>query len=255
MSNRAFSWLKTFAATGVVAAAACLVYYAFKDDEDVADQGEEEDLYKKEDGSHSGLSSSKVDRMTRQDCLELLSKIIISQEQTKKLMSGLVSGLLDGTCEETLEAVYELTKPDLPPDPLEAKGLSLFDLDYLVDRFQNDSTVRETIMKIMNMPLTDDLDDVELSCDEILEIHEFMLSELETMVAYYRTMPDRELFDKKSLTVAMQALISAKVQRRYGISHGKIDRAVIRNHSELTMNNKFSRLTMQMQTQMAEITG
>ncbi|XP_953306.1 uncharacterized protein TA10615 [Theileria annulata] len=244
------NWAKTAIASGVVAAAAVLLYYVFKNDDE---EEEEYDSYKQTFNS-STMSTSRVEKMTRKECFDLLKKIADSQDETKNLMATLVDDILNGRLPSKILDVYQRALPAIPNDPLESRGLTLFDLDHLVDKYQNDPSIRECILNIMNMAPTEG-DDENISLDELIKVHEYMLAELGKMVSSYRKMPNKDSLDKKALTVALQALISAKVQDKFGYSYSSIDRAVIKNHTDLSMNTKFARLTMQMQSEMSEITG
>lgn len=192
--------------------------------------------------------------MSKKECFELLKKIASTQDETKKLMVVLVDELLAKTLKLNMVDVYERCLPHIPVDPLESSGLTLFDLDHVVDKYQNDHSIRDCILSIMNVVPQDD-DEASLPIEELIKVHEFMLSELEALVSAYKKMPHRESMDKKALTLSLQAIISAKVQEKFGYNYSLVDKSVIKNHSELSMNTKFARLTMQMQSEMSEITG
>lgn len=243
------NWTKTAIASGVVAAAAVLLYFVFRNDE----EEEEYDSYKQTFNS-SAASTSRVEKMSRKECFDLLKKIAESQDETKKLMGTLVDEVLAGKLAAKMVEVYERALPAIPPDPLEARGMTLFDLDHLVDKYQNDPAIRDCILNIMNV-VPQDEEEVNVSIEQLIKVHEFMLNELGKLVSAYKKMPNKDELDKKALMLAVQALISARVQTKFGYSYLLIDKAIVKNHSELSMNTKFARLTMQMQSEMSEITG
>ncbi|AFZ81527.1 hypothetical protein BEWA_009410 [Theileria equi strain WA] len=244
MSN---NWSKIAVASGVAAATACLFYYIFKGDDE---EGDEFESYKH--GYDS--STNKVDQMSRSAVLDLLNKISASQDATKNLMLSLIDDLLNDKCKDTLLDVYERALPLIPADPLETLGMTIFDLDHIVERYQHDPLVRESIIKIMNIPDSQD-DNVNISVEEILDVHEFMFTQLEALVKTYKNLPNKESLDKKCITVTLQSIVSAKVEKKFGYNTASIDKAVLKNHEELSMNTQFARLTMQMQSEMSEITG
>ncbi|UKJ89880.2 hypothetical protein MACJ_003134 [Theileria orientalis] len=244
------NWTKTVIASGLFAATAVFLYYLFKNDDE---EPEEFDSYKQ---SHTppALSTTRAEKISKKECIELLKKIADSQDETKALMATVVDELLSKKLKSSLIDVYQRCCASIPPDPLESEGLTLFDLDHVVDRYQNDPAIRDSIVKIMTIVPPEDGDPV-LSIEEIIRIHEFMLSELEGIVASYKSLPNRESLEKKVLTLAVQTLISSRVQQKFGYKYTLVDKSVIKNHSELSMNTRFARLNMQMQSEMSEMTG
>ncbi|KAK2194448.1 hypothetical protein BdWA1_001711 [Babesia duncani] len=246
---------KTLFYTGAAAAAGYLLYLLFKDDQDSEDEA---DLYQGDLGGAPRMSNKSATTMSRKECLDLLSKIVASQDKARELMNSLVESILASNFGESLWDLYSRVLPSVPLDPLEARGLTLFDLDFLVERYQNDPAVREYIVKIMNIPQVDpntEPSEVQVTVQEVVAIHEYMLQQLQHYIQEFRAIPNHDELDKKVVTVTLQALISAKVQEQFKITHTALDRAIIHHHGELSMNQHFTRLTMHMQSEMAEVTG
>ncbi|GIX61532.1 uncharacterized protein BcabD6B2_09670 [Babesia caballi] len=248
-----FKYTKALAMTGAAAAVAWIVYYLMQDD----DQEDESDLYKKDYlASDAASSNSVVEKMTRTDVLELLAKIAASQEKAKALLKDLVREIMSNDFSETMEELYQRIVKDVPVDPLKAKGLNLFDLDYLVERYQNDPAVRTHIMQMINVPASDNKeDDVDIAPDDIVAVYEFMLGELQNLQATQPPLTAQPQVNTNAASLAVQAIIAAKVQSRFGYTSVQIDRAITKNQGELGMNTKFARLAMQIQSEMTELAG
>merc|ERR1719356_1097050 len=107
----------------------------------------------------------------------------------------------------TFEQTYERVKEFQPPDPLEAYGLSMMEFDQLLDKHQGDKEVREAIAKIMGAPSlsSNSTEKVQaITVKQIIEVHTFMLKELDKLVEYFHSLPDKESFDCKTVTIASQ---------------------------------------------------
>nr|BAN65847.1 conserved hypothetical protein [Babesia bovis] len=248
-----YNYTKALAMTGAAAAAAWLVYYFLKDD----NQEDENDLFKKEyDPSDMAAASKVVEKMTKTDVIDLLAKIAANQDKAKSLLQTLVSEIMGSDFKDTMLDVYHRVVKDVPNDPLKARGLTLFDLDYLVERYQNDPTVRSHIMAMINLPTGETPEDEhDIVPDEIVNVYKFMLKELQDIQTTQQPLTMQPNLNSNAASIAVQAIIAAKVQKKFGYTSMQIDRAITRHQAELGMNTKFARFAMQIQTEMTEITG
>ncbi|GFE53386.1 apicomplexa specific secreted signal peptide [Babesia ovis] len=248
-----YNYTKALVLTGAAAAAAWFVYYLLQDD----GQEDEYDLYKKDySTSDTTSASSVVEKMTRNDVLDLLAKIAASQEKAKTLLQKLVKEIIGNGFNESMEDLYNRVVKDVPVDPLKARGLTLFDLDYLVERYQNDPAVRAHIMTMINLPMAEEQDDErDIAPDEIVSVYEFMLKELQELQNNQQPLTSQPNLNTNAASIAVQAIIAAKVQNKFGYTSVQIDRAITKHQGELGMNTKFARFAMQIQSEMTEITG
>ncbi|KAK1444443.1 hypothetical protein BgAZ_103490 [Babesia gibsoni] len=249
------NYTKTFALAGAAGLLAYFVYYLLQEDDD--DRDEDDDMYKKGyDLSGTMAANTVVESMSRADVLDLLAKIAASQEKAKSVLKTLVTRIIDNDFTESMEEIYKNILPDVPVDPLKAKGLSLFDLDYLVERHQNDMAVREHIMKMIHMPPTEEEgEQVDINPDKIVQVYEFMLEELQSLQSNENPLASQPDVNANAASLTVQAIVAAKVQTKFGYTSVQIDRAITKHQAELGMNTKFSRLAMQIQSEMTEITG
>ncbi|ORM40087.1 uncharacterized protein BXIN_1321 [Babesia sp. Xinjiang] len=248
-----YNYTKAMVMTGAAVAVAWLVYYLVKDEEPEDDC----DLYKKEYGAGvMNSASSIVEKLSRADVLDLLAKIAVSQEKAKTLIKTLVKELIENDFKETMEELYQRIVNEVPIDPLKTKGLTLFDLDYLVERYQNDPAVRAHIMRMINLPQGDvEEDETDIPADDVVAVYEFMLAELQNLQTTQQPLTAQPELNTNAASLTVQAIIAAKVQDKFGYTSIQIDRAITNHQGELGMNTKFARLAMQIQSEMTEITG
>lgn len=244
VSNMANSWSRLLTITATAVGAACLLHYLLSDNPIFA-------------SATSAPSRNRAQDMTKAECIELLKGIVKSQEETKIVMKKLTSDLINNPLR--LEQVYTKASQMQPEDPMEQWGVTVIDLDHLIEKYQHDPIVKDYILKIMNSPgindttLSDDVRNITIS--QILAIHEYMLSELESVVREFKSLQNRQTMEIKTLTIAAQAIVAAKVEEKFNLTSDQVESAVIINHAELTASHAFTRLTMQMQTEMSELIG
>merc|ERR1719436_1411331 len=89
----------------------------------------------------------------------------------------------------------------------------------------------------------------------VIEVHCFMLEELEKVVRYFHTIRNKEQYDMKTVTLAAQAVVGAKVEQKYGLTSEDIERAVFQHHTTLATDQEFASVNMKMQSTMAQLMG
>jgi len=239
------AWQQWAALAGSAAAAGVVAYYLFKNDSTEAQQSET----KKEKGRVN------VDEMTRNDVLEILQDILKSQETMKTVMKSLTQELIKNQL--TLNQTYNKIKVSQPEDPLDKYGVSMADFDVLLEKHQHDPNVRDAISRIMGAPSNMNLNSKiqGVSRKTIVQIHEFMLTELKKLVEEFQKHPDRLTLDARTLTMTAQAIIGARVESKFGLTSDEIESAVLFNHSSLISDSEFARVNVQMQQTMSQLMG
>ncbi|CDR96785.1 hypothetical protein, conserved [Babesia bigemina] len=239
---------------GAAAALAYVVYYFIKEAND--EEEEEGDLYKGESRTILSKPSANLEGMTRMDVLNLLKKIMQSQEKAKTMLRSLVQEIIDNDFSETVDGLYRRIVNDVPVDPLKSKGLTLLDLDYLVERYQGDYEIRTQIIEMISQPAAEqEEDDVDIPSEVVISIYEYMLAELQGLQTRQQPMTTLPDLNVSAASLAVQAIIAAKVQKKFGYTPVQVDRSVTRNQAELGMSNKFARLAIQIQSEMTDLTG
>jgi len=230
---------------GGAAASGALLYYLLRSDYAEAEPKES----KRERGKVN------VDDLTKNDVLEILTEVTKSQDALKSVIKDLTQELIKNQL--TLEQTYAKIKVSQPEDPLESYGISMNDFDVLLEKHQNDPTVIDAINRIMgspsNMLLNQKVQGVNRKT--IVQIHEFMLIELKKLVEDIQKNPDRLSLDARTLTMAAQVFIGARVETKFGLTSDEIESAVLYNHTGLANDPEFARLNVQMQATMSQLMG
>lgn len=208
-----------------------------------------------EDGKRK-LKKHSVDDITKEQVEQILQEIIQSQQQMKGYMKELISELLSKSL--TFEQTYQRVKDVQPSDPLDKYGLSMTDFDQMLDKHQNDPKVRDAIAKIMGAPNPSNASNEKvqgITVKQIIEVHSFMLKELEDLVAYFQTLPNKESFDMKTVTIAAQGMVESKVQQSFSISSDEIESAVLMHHAMLATDQEFADVNVKIQLAMQKLMG
>jgi len=230
-SDSSTQMIKYASALAGVGAAAALVYYLLQED-----AGEQKDD-----------SAAKV--------LNILQQIQVSQNKMKEVMKDLTKQLLEK--DMSFPETYELVKSTQPADPLEAHGISMQQFDALLDETQNDPRVRERISTIMSNPQDPSPETNRvppgMTVSKLVEVHGFMLDELQTIVRDFHKMPNKKNFDIKTVTIAAQAIVGARMQRKYKLSTDDVEAAVLQMHHQLSTDQEFARINIEMQQTMSKL--
>jgi hypothetical protein len=230
-----FDWGKLVVVAGGTAAVGALIYY----------------LLQEEPAGGAGPKSSG--EMTKDDLLKLLREIVASQSD----MSALMKEVTDVVTKESLtfKQVYERVKARQPRDPLEKRGLSMQDFDALLDAHQNDNDIKMVISEIMTAGNVKPGAANPVPISDIIKVHDFMCTELQEIVGEYKKFEDKESYEKKTLTIAAQAVVASRVQKTYNYTSEQIEACVLMNHEMLSQDSHFTSLSVQMQQTMGQLLG
>lgn len=221
---------------------AAALYYLFREERPEDKQAEE---------------NEKLDlkQITKEKTLEILQDIIKSQEQMKTIMKHLTKELIKNryNFEKTYERVTQLQ----PEDPLDRYGISMADLDLLLDKYQPDPKIQAAISRIMGASNIANFPSKvpNVSKATVVKVHEYMLDELKKLVAEFNALPNRFAYEIKTVTIAAQALVGARVEEEFQLTSDDIESAVIMHHQELAADGEFARINVLMQSTMAQLIG
>lgn len=202
--------------------------------------------------------TGKADAVSKEQVLRILSEIVESQEKMKTHMKDLTRELL-AKPNMPFEDVYNRVRTVQPDDPLERLGLSMTDFDQLLNKHQDDKQVRDGIARFMGVPDASTAPSSDkrppIDVDRIIEVHVFMLEELEKNVNYFATIKNKASYDNKTVTIAAQAMVGAMVEHKFKITSEDIERAVMQHHNNLAKNMEFASINIKMQQTMGKLMG
>mmetsp|Transcript_423 Transcript_423/g.653 ORF Transcript_423/g.653 Transcript_423/m.653 type:complete len:253 (-) Transcript_423:117-875(-) len=244
---------KVLLTAGVTAAAGAALYYLLKQDE-----------RRRITSVNAGTSATpavrrkpNINEITKEMVEKLVEAVIISQEQMRDNMKTLTSDIIRQ--KQDFESVYERLKATRPKDPLEDNGLSMTEFDQLLAKYSGDDAIKKLVHKLMNAPAAGLAHDSaiakkveDISLRKVIDIHKFMLAEVQGIIA------DRKMVgksDSQIATLAVQAIIGARVEEKFGFASEEIEAAVLLYHQMLETNQEFKTVTMQLQAALGEFLG
>jgi len=247
-------WKKLLLAAGGTAGVCALVYYLLRKE----DAGERSTRSLDEDEKRKDVKRGKprVEEITKEQVQQVLQEIIQSQDQMKTYMKDLTKEL--SSKQMTFEQTYQRVKEVQPNDPLEKYSLSMMDFDQLLDKHQSDPAVRDAIAKIMGVPPpfgTVSGKVQTITVQKILDVHQFMLEELDKLVKYFQDVSNKGSYDMKTVTIAAQAIIGSKVEQKFGVTSEDIESAVQMHHTVLATDREFEQINVKLQHTMGMLMG
>merc|ERR1712039_582563 len=158
----------------------------------------------------------------------------------------------------SFEQTYDRVKQVQPRDPLEKYGLGMMDFDQLLDKHQGDSQVRESISKIMGAPnpgATQSEGVQAITVRQIIDVHQFMLEQIEEVTKHFHSLPDKDKYDVKTVTIVTQALVGSKIEAKFKITSEDIESAVMMHHTFFATDQEFAQLNIKIQHAMGKLMG
>eukprot|EP00915_Cephaloidophora_sp_WS-2016_P012029 GHVH01017494.1.p1 GENE.GHVH01017494.1~~GHVH01017494.1.p1 ORF type:complete len:270 (-),score=45.68 GHVH01017494.1:70-879(-) len=197
--------------------------------------------------------TQRVENIKLDEVVKILNNIRTIQKETQTFLKDLVIQL--SVEPKSLAEVYEIVERDTPADPLASDGISMKAFDDILTRFENEPTVNALIESIMSNDITPSCDtDRELSTEKIIEIHQFMHSELVKLVQEAKAIAaSGKKQDSRYATMASQAVVGSKVLKNYGVEPQDVEACLMTKYSVLQYNHEFLKVSVQMQAAMGEL--
>uniref|UniRef100_A0A7S4R1W3 Uncharacterized protein n=1 Tax=Alexandrium monilatum TaxID=311494 RepID=A0A7S4R1W3_9DINO len=247
-------WQKLLLAAGGAAGLAAVLYYLLRDDP----EGEKALL---EDRLAEAASETKrrSGELSKGEVLEILQEISGMQQVMKENMRKLTKEMAEK--ELSFDELYERTEKAQPTDPLEKRGLTGEDLDRVLQSSSSDPEVMTAVSKIMGSPEPSGGEVVltarakEVSVQMIVDIHTFMLEELQQFVREFADIQDKSKYDMKTVGILSQAVLDSKVAKKYNLVSEDMEGAVMSNKGSLVQDMKFMQTHMEIQQVMSGFLG
>ena len=233
-------------------ATAGLVYVLFRNEEETVQKSANTSVAEPEKAPIQKMDASKV---SVEQLLSIMDRIIDSQNAMKGVMKKITDEITGGDL--TFKQAYERVKELQPNDPMEQTGLTMNEFDELLDKYQEDPRILDSIARIMG-PSEDDMagdDGKTLTVKELIDIHQYMLDELRGISEELKAGNEKASFDPRTLTVTAQVLVGAKVEKKFKVGSPAVERSVMMHQAQLATDHKFATINMMMQQAMTELMG
>merc|ERR1719499_1860781 len=158
----------------------------------------------------------------------------------------------------TFEQTYQRVKEVQPADPLESYGLSMQDFDALLDKHQTDPSVREAIGKIQSAANPNSASSEKaqsFSVKKIIDVHIFMLDQLQRINSDFQALPDKASYDMKTVTITAQAIVGSRIEQKFGITNEDLEGAILTHHAKLATDQEFATININIQHAMGQLMG
>jgi len=251
------SWKKALMYAAGAGGVAAVLWYLLR--EDPEGQAGESGGSAPEDGDkkRGGQGPVSAEDVSKDQVILILNQMIESQERMKLHMKKLTAQLIAKDCD--FEETYEQVRSVQPDDPLDRHGLSMPEFDKLLSMHQNDPQVMMGITRIMGMsdPSAAGAPEKQkpMSEAQVVAVHAFMLQELDNLTRDFSKIKGKKPWDMKTVTLASQAIVGAKVEKKYSLTSEDIERAVMQHHNALSMNKEFAEISQKMQGTMTQLMG
>jgi len=248
------SWQKLLLAAGGAAGLAAVLWFLLRDDP------EDEKLLLEEKATEEKAAKRRPQDLSKEEVLAILADIVGMQQVMKQNMKKLTKEMAEG--ELAFEQIYERVKEAQPADPLEKRGLSPDDLDRVLQSSSSDPEILQAVSKIMSPAEPQEGSALtkrakELTVAQIVEIHTFMLQELQAFIKYFQGLKEEERakYDKKTVGIVSQAMLDSKVSAKYSLASEDMEGAILANKSKLVSDMKFMQTHLEMQQAMQQFLG
>lgn len=233
-------WKKLLLMTGGAAGAAALIYCVLREEAEA-----------KELPVKSEERENRAATITKEEVLEILEDWLASIDKMKVHMKDITKKLRANSL--SLDQSYRLVTAVEPQDTIEKYNLSREDFDKILNRYKDDPQVKHIVTKIMSPDMKPSAEESKITVNMLIEVHAFMLQELENLLKDIDSSTKKEAYTGKSMTLTAQAIVSAKVESKFRVTAEETERAMIRHHAALATNQEFGSISVKMQACMARI--
>lgn len=236
-------WVPFAVAAGGAIVTSLVLYFFLKEDSEKESEAE---------GGSGDKKTVNIDEISKTQVIGILKEVLESQEKMKTIMASLTDEIKK-TNKFKLAEVYDRVVDIQPEDPLEKYGVTMHAFDMLLERYQSSKEVSDLIGKIMTAAPSSDRSKPTPTEKEVVEVHEFMLQEVQQLVEEKNKLPSDKKYDSRSLTIAAQAIVGAQVELKFNLTSDQIEAAVVAHGSTLSENPKFTRINQEMHLLMNQL--
>jgi len=146
----------------------------------------------------------------------------------------------------------------LPREPLEDYGLSENAFQRILLEYEQDEEVMLCAQKLLHPAGKGDAERARsITMDRIVEIHQFMVSEMQRVLQEFLQLPQdvRRSFTSKGCETTAELLVSIAVEQQLSVHCEDVEQAVIKYEEALQGHPEFTRCTEQLANMMQHLIG
>jgi len=242
---------KLLAAAGAAVGVGALMCYLLKEESEVEAEAE---ALAASAGAAGMAARGPEGGLGAEELLEILKEMVDSQKSTSGRLK-LVSKQIAESEDLDFDKVYELVKVAQPVDPLDARGLTMNDLEEPLQRNQTDPQILLALQTLMSggqdeAALMAAEPSADISVDKITEINNLLVEELDAFMEVHKGLADKSKYDMKTVMIMVQAVLDSKVMRKFGFEATEIQAATMKNQQRLSQSPAFIESHNKMQERM-----
>jgi len=204
--------------------------------------------------------------LTREQILEILKETVRVQGIVQQEVSVLARKLAKEKGERKkkkeklsfLDGHKKILELDLPREPLEDFALTESAFQRLLQDYERDDEVMHSAQRLLHpCGKGDPQRAAGINMDKIIEIHRFMVGEMEKVLHEFLALPEesRRSFTGKGCETTAELLVSIAVEQQLSVRCEDVEQAVIRYEEELQGHPDFTRYTEQLANMMQHLIG
>lgn len=197
-------------------------------------------------GNNDSPQNKSPERITRAQVIGILKEIHESQRRNREGLHKITHKLAEG--DMSLKRACDLVSAMPDDDPLKSHGISVEDFDMILERFQQDKEVNTLVDKLLEAPTSRDIEPVPF--DLLLEMHKFMLSELQQISDETEGSP---AYSHKVISLAVQAAVTARAEAKFKIPNERVEASTAHHFDAMNSHHEFSEVIMQIQVIISRI--
>eukprot|EP00929_Paragymnodinium_shiwhaense_P012628 TRINITY_DN12000_c0_g1_i1.p1 TRINITY_DN12000_c0_g1~~TRINITY_DN12000_c0_g1_i1.p1 ORF type:complete len:556 (+),score=231.50 TRINITY_DN12000_c0_g1_i1:102-1769(+) len=199
---------------------------------------------------HILAETVRVQGIVQQEVSQLARQLAKDKPPEKKKRKAPVLSFIEGH-----KKILEL---GLPKEPLEEYKLCEANFQKMLLEYENDQEVMEAAQMLLHPAGKGDPARAEgISIDKIVEIHQFMVDEMQKVLQEFLALPreERRQFTGKGCETTAELLVSIALEQQLSVRCEDVEQAVIKYEQLLQTHPDFTRCTEQLANMMQRLIG
>lgn len=213
----------------------------------------EQQRRQQQDVCDSDIGGVDLSAMRDEEMVEILEEIAEAQRAMRQRTRALASEIDQASFEQVYDKLLSMQSTE--KEPLAKRGLKPEDLDVLLSRFATDQRVRQAMAKITACnSLEGNAMEQSPTAEKVVDVYSFILRELQSIRSEMNSLAsEAKKYDSELVNTTVEALVSAKVENKFGFSPEALTEHTRILRTNLEGNGKFQKVNGEIQEVMAKI--